>query len=65
VKSTKPKQLIKLLEKNGFVFVRQKGNHRLYKKENLRVTIPFHSKDLKPGTLAAILKEAGIAKEEL
>ena len=33
MKSVKPRQIIKVLEKNGFTFVRQKGSHRLYKKE--------------------------------
>jgi predicted RNA binding protein YcfA (HicA-like mRNA interferase family) len=27
--------------------------------------VPFHSKDLKTGTLLAILKQAGISKEEI
>lgn len=65
MKSLKPKQLVKILEKKGFKFIRQKGSHRLYKKGDSRVTIPFHGKDLKHGTLLAILKEAGIDKEEL
>lgn len=30
-----------------------------------RVTLPLHNKDLKPGTLNSILKQAGITKEEL
>lgn len=59
------KKLIKLLEKKGFKFIRQKGSHRLYKKSELRVTVPYHNKDLKPGTLHNILKQAGITKEEL
>ncbi|MDP2633013.1 MAG: type II toxin-antitoxin system HicA family toxin [Candidatus Curtissbacteria bacterium] len=65
MKSVKPRQLIKVLEANGFEFIRQKGNHRLFKKDNLRVTIPYHNKDLKPGTLRSILKQAEIQEEEL
>ena len=64
MKSVKPRQMIKILEKNGFTFVRQKGSHRLYKKGELRITVPYHNKDLKPGTLRNILKQAGITKEE-
>jgi predicted RNA binding protein YcfA (HicA-like mRNA interferase family) len=30
-----------------------------------RVTVPFHRKDIPKGTLLAILKQAGIEKEEL
>ena len=65
MKAVKPRQMIKVLEKKGFQFIRQKGSHRLYRKEDLSVTIPFHNKDLKPGTLQNILRQSGIKKEEL
>ena len=65
MKSFKPRQIIKVLESKGFNFIRQKGSHRLYKKENLRVTVPYHNKDLKPGTLKSIMRQADITKEEL
>lgn len=60
----KPKEVIKVLEKAGFSFVRQKGSHRIYIKENIGVTIPFHNKDLKRGTLRHIIKQAGLTTEE-
>lgn len=63
--SFKPRQVVRALEKNGFQFVRQKGSHRLYRKGDLRVTVPMHNKDLKPGTLKSILKQAGITKVEV
>lgn len=65
MKSVKPRQIIKVLEERGFEFIRQKGSHRLYRKDDLRVTIPYHNKDLKPGTLQSILRQSGIKKEEL
>lgn len=65
MKSIKPRQMIKVLEQKGFKFIRQKGSHRLYRKGNLRVTIPYHNKDLKSGTLRSILRQAGIKKEEI
>lgn len=59
-----PKEIVKLLEKNGFEFVSSNGSHRKYKnKENGKIVIvPFHAKDLKPGTEKSILKMAGINK---
>lgn len=30
-----------------------------------RVVLPIHNKDLKPGTLASILKQAGIERKEV
>jgi predicted RNA binding protein YcfA (HicA-like mRNA interferase family) len=62
--SLKPKEVIKVLEKLGFVFVRQKGSHRIYVKGNIVITIPYHNKDLKKGTLRAIIKQAGLSVEE-
>ncbi len=61
------KELIKLLEQKGFVFDRSKGSHQIYyqKEKKLRVVIPMHNKDLPTGTLHAILKQAGIDKNEL
>jgi predicted RNA binding protein YcfA (HicA-like mRNA interferase family) len=43
------------------------GSHKVLKhpdKPHLRVTVPYHNKDLKRGTLAAILAQAGLSPEE-
>lgn len=57
----------RVLERNGFERVRQKGNHlRLQKKENglpLHVTIPNDRKLLKKGTLMGILHQANLSKD--
>lgn len=63
-------QLCRSLEKEGFVFVRQTGSHRIYQKQseegNITIPIPVHSnKSLKKGTLHGILKKAGISREKL
>lgn len=43
------KEAESLLLKGGFKFIRQKGSHRIYRKENVRIVIPYHSgKDLHP-----------------
>lgn len=65
MRSFKPRRIIKVLESKGFNFIRQKGSHKLYRKGSLRVTVPFHNKDLKPGTLKSILRQAGIINDEL
>jgi mRNA interferase HicA len=57
----KPKELIKILEKNDFVFVRQTGGHAIFKKAGNRIIIvPIHSRDIPKGTLFGILKDANI-----
>jgi predicted RNA binding protein YcfA (HicA-like mRNA interferase family) len=57
----KVKEIIRLIEKDGWYFSRQKGSHRQYKhplKSGL-VTVPGkESDDLKKGTENSILKQA-------
>lgn len=62
--SCTPKDVCRALERAGFVFTRQRGSHRIYRKDARSVTIPYHSKDLKRGTLNAIVKAAGLTPEE-
>jgi len=60
------KELIKVLEHNGFVFKRSKGSHRIYSNvdKNKTVVVPFHgNKNMPKGTFFAILKQAGINKD--
>ena len=56
------KEMIRLLERNGFTQIRQKGSHVFLqnKKTGRATTFPFHSGDLKPGTEKQILKDAGL-----
>ena len=59
----KVKEVIVLLEKNGWTFVRIKGDHRIYYKEGAKrpIVVPGNlNDDLKDGTLNSILKEAGL-----
>ncbi len=35
-----------LLFKSGFELILGKGSHRIYKKNNVRVVVPFHSKKI-------------------
>lgn len=57
-----PKEIISLLEKNGFEYVSSNGSHRKYRnrKTGKMVIVPFHAKDLKPGIEKSILKMAGL-----
>ncbi|MBA2227213.1 type II toxin-antitoxin system HicA family toxin [thermophilic bacterium 2918] len=60
-------ELIRALERAGFVWKRQKGSHPHMWRETdrKRVTIPVHKgKIVPPGTLRAILRDANISIEE-
>lgn len=56
------REMIKLLEKNGFKIVSQNGSHvKLINRETGKQTIvPYHSKALKKGLEKAILKQSGL-----
>ena len=61
------KEIIAVLEKLDFSFVRQSGSHKIYRNpEGKRATVPFHgSKTLHPKVLKSILKDANIDSEKL
>lgn len=63
-----PKRLIEILEQHGFIFKRSKGSHHLYYNAvtNKTVIVPVHGgKDMKKGTLLAVIKQAGLDKNDL
>lgn len=60
-------EIVKVLERCGFVLTRQSGSHRIYKNEDgARATVPFHAgKILHPKILKSIMHESGLSPEEL
>jgi len=58
-------ELVKLLEKNGFKTVKEKGSIRYYGKPgwNRLIRVDYHgSKEVPSGTCHSILKAAGLKK---
>ena len=56
-------ELVRLLEKNGFGLVKEKGSIRYYGKQghDRLIRVDYHgSKEIPTGTCQAILKAAGI-----
>ncbi|MFH1956235.1 MAG: type II toxin-antitoxin system HicA family toxin [Patescibacteria group bacterium] len=62
----KSKQVIKALKHAGFYIDHTTGGHYiLYKDDHSPpVSVPFHNKDLKLGTLSDILKQAELSVQE-
>ena len=54
------KKPVKVLKKDGWVLVSQKGSHMKFKKESLTCIIPNHKGDIPKGTLTQIIKYTGI-----
>jgi len=61
-----PQKLIKILQTAGFKVIRQKGSHVIMIDDRkTRIVIPVHpGKDIKPGLIRAIIKEAGLNRED-
>ncbi|MDQ5844747.1 MAG: type II toxin-antitoxin system HicA family toxin [Acidobacteriota bacterium] len=60
----KSKIVIRALKRRGFFVHHTTGSHYFLKKGKLRVSVPYHNRDLKPGTLASIIAQAGLTVEE-
>lgn len=63
----KVKDVIKLLEGDGWYLVRTKGSHRQFKHHSKSGLVTVSGKlsvDVPPGTLNSILKQAGLKKDE-
>ena len=59
----KVREAIKLIQKDGWYLVRQRGSHRQFKhprKQGLVTIAGAPASDLAPGTLGSILKQAGL-----
>ncbi len=61
-----PKEIIRILVKNGYFLDSVKGSHQIFihGETGQRVIDPMHNKDLPKGTFYAILKQADISKDE-
>jgi len=62
----KPREVVRVLEKMGFVEVRQRGSHKQYRHADGRcTTVPFHSRrDVSPLLLRQILKDIRVTPED-
>lgn len=69
----KDSEVIRALERLGFIQVRQRGSHVVLKRQivdeneaviELGCVVPLHNKTIAVGTLKSILNQAGISVEE-
>ena len=60
------KELVRVAERLGFLFRRQRGSHAIYVRasDQARVVIPMHTGELKRKTLRAIIQDLKISVEE-
>jgi predicted RNA binding protein YcfA (HicA-like mRNA interferase family) len=63
----KVRELISLIEADGWFQVRMKGSHRQFHHPAKTGTVTISGKasvDIPPGTLNSVLKQAGLKKQE-
>ena len=63
----KPKDVFRVLTRLGFYLHHATGSHYVLKhpdRPNLRVTLPWHTRDLKRGTLQSVIEQAGYTVDE-
>jgi predicted RNA binding protein YcfA (HicA-like mRNA interferase family) len=60
--------ILKVLEKNNFSFVSQKGSHIKYRKvvagQTLNVIIPADRKEIPQGTFQSILRQSHLTRKD-
>jgi predicted RNA binding protein YcfA (HicA-like mRNA interferase family) len=63
------RDFIAILERHGFVMVRQSGSHRTYKGhaggQTHMVVVAHHGEggDIRPGTLASMIRQSGLPRK--
>ena len=68
MKAISGKELIRILERNGWVLLRIHGSHHIFGKSGsiVRLSVPVHGNTpLKVGLLRHLLKSAGVPENDL
>lgn len=61
------REVVRALERAGFYVHRQTGSHAVLRHRTnaaLRVTVPMHARDMRKGTLRAILRQAELTVDD-
>jgi len=57
------RDVVAALERLGFVQARQRGSHVILQRDGVGVVVPLH-RELKTGTLAGVIRQAGLSQDE-
>lgn len=66
LRPAKPQEVIRVLERLGFLLICQSGSHAVFRHPDGRwTTVPIHpGREVAKGTLRKILRDAGITVDE-
>ncbi len=64
--SFKPKEVVSILQKLGFLKKRQTGSHLVmfHPESKIIIPVPIHTKDVKAGLMKSIIKQANSTEAE-
>jgi mRNA interferase HicA len=64
--SFKAREIVRILEKLGYIQKRQTGSHLIMYHPSLKriIPVPIHAKELKKGLIRGIIKQAESTEEE-
>jgi len=65
LKNIKVKEVIKILENNGFFIKRQSGTHIILRNNGRLVVVPAHHSTIPIGTFKSIEKQSGLNFREI
>jgi predicted RNA binding protein YcfA (HicA-like mRNA interferase family) len=65
LRNIKSKEVVKILQKNGFEIKRQSGTHVIMRNNGKIVVVPIHKETMPIGTLKSIEKQSGINFREI
>lgn len=57
------KEIVRALEREGFVFISQRGSHAKYRKDQSTVIVPMAKKEIPVGTFRSIVRQAKLTIE--
>ena len=60
----KPREVIAALRRAGFDLHHTTGSHYVMKRDEFRVTVAYHTRNLKRGTLASVIRQAGLTVDQ-
>ena len=60
LRNIKSKEVVKILQRLGFIIDRQTGTHVILKKDDKTVVVPVHREIMPIGTLKSIEKQSGL-----
>jgi predicted RNA binding protein YcfA (HicA-like mRNA interferase family) len=57
-------RVVKVLQREGFIFISQRGSHAKFRRASATVIVPMAKKEIPQGTLRSIIRQSGLAPEK-